>query len=306
MREADVGWIVFGLLVGGLVAVLAVVITGAGQSSRAGVMMRLGSFKIRFGLKTCLIASTLLCVFLGLVVNRAQRQKRTVQALGDLGCHVFYDSQERPYGCTFTFYEDSREVRFIKPGVLVSLLGEDCFRHAIEVFARRPLDDAHVELLSNLSSLKCVHLDDCRITNAGLAHLSGLRHLQVLSLSRTKIDDSGMKHLKYLKELAGLSLQGTAVGDEGVKQLGDLRQLKLLVLSRTLVSDNGLRYLSQMTCLDNVIVLGLSGTRITDESAGVIKKLQKLTYLDLTETLMTAGCIDEIRVSLPLASVYPN
>ena len=46
-----------------------------------------------------------------------------------------------------------------------------------------------------------VHLDQTRVTDAGMVHLEGMTNLQTLSLSNTDITDLGLTHIKRLKNL---------------------------------------------------------------------------------------------------------
>ena len=66
-----------------------------------------------------------------------------------------------------------------------------------------------------MQGLSSLWLDDCPITDAGLAHLKNLKDLTSLNLSRTPITDEGMVHLAEVGKLSFLSLGGPNITSAG-------------------------------------------------------------------------------------------
>ena len=65
-------------------------------------------------------------------------------------------------------------------------------------------------------------LNNCPITDDGLASLEGKHNLRWLELRKTKITDEGLKHLRGT-DLELLDLSTTKIGDAGLANLEDLR-----------------------------------------------------------------------------------
>src|SRR5579863_5667165 len=99
----------------------------------------------QFSLGTMFVVVTALGVWLGVVVNRANRQREAVVAIEALGGTVYYAEPD----------EDASEA-FPRP------------------FLRRWLPRDYFD------EVRLVDLDDTQVTDAGLAHLHGLTRLQAL------------------------------------------------------------------------------------------------------------------------------
>ena len=69
-----------------------------------------------------------------------------------------------------------------------------------------------------------------KVTDGGLAILSGMTNLTKLHLEQTTIGDSGLTHLAKLSKLEYLNLYKTNVTDAGIQKLAGLKNLKRLYL----------------------------------------------------------------------------
>jgi hypothetical protein len=112
-------------------------------------------------------------------------------------------------------------------------------------YATTPADDAALEPLKDIPTLRKVTLNGTKITDAGLEKVKGLAALKKLYLVDTKITDKGLEQLKDLKELEVLSLVGTEVTDAGLEHLKGLANLKDLFLYGTKVTDAGAKTLKE-------------------------------------------------------------
>jgi hypothetical protein len=228
--------------------------TQATQTARSAPQPR--RRRCRFGLRTLLGLVTVLCVVLGLWVQRAERQRRAVAAIVEAGGSVAYDGQL--FGIWFN--DD-----LPGPDWLCRLTAVDYFAAVSEILCVGDTADqqcAHVARLPrNPTSL---FLQSSHVTDAGLANLSKLTELQVLNLDSTGITDAGVEHLKGLTGLQALCLDNTRIGDEGLEHLKGLTRLRHLSLNNTQVSDAGVKRLRELTGLQ---MLGLDGTQVSD--AGV-------------------------------------
>ena len=122
-------------------------------------------------------------------------------------------------------------------------------------------------------------LNNCPITDDGLASLEGKRNLRWLELRRTKITDEGIKHLRGTA-LEELDLSATKVSDAGLAYLGeiDFPNLKTLALEGLRhVTDEGISHLSRFKSLE---FLSIAGTKVTPTGIRHIKgKIPSLTVL---------------------------
>lgn len=238
----------------------------------------------QFSLRTVLVVTLLLSVWLGIKANHAHRQRRAVEAIRDLGGTVVYDYQvsER----TLNFAGSSEVVATVdlerepKPSWLRDVLGDDWFDEVHYVIARGevmiagarfardfPSDLARrgpalLEQVANLSSLRRLVATDRLATDDALAHLRALPHLKHLDLSFNEISDEGLSHLVELRELETLSLSYVPITDQGLAHLGRLTSLQYMALTGTEVSDAGLEHLRGLT---NLAELHLSNTQVTDQ-----------------------------------------
>jgi hypothetical protein len=101
----------------------------------------------------------------------------------------------------------------------------------------------HVAALEN--NVVTLHLDNTKITSAGLAHLKGLTKLRRLHLERTEVGDEGIQNLQGLTELEYLNLYATNITDKSLLVIQGLKKLKHLYLWQTDVSDEAVLALEE-------------------------------------------------------------
>jgi hypothetical protein len=176
----------------------------------------------QFGLTTLLGIVTLSAIVVALIVNPAERQRRAVAAVRDIGGVVVVANE----GPVRSWLRDR--------------LGNDYFGHAVEVFlTESPIKDADLRYLEVLTELRTVHLNYTQVSGDGLRHLRGLKNLTVLNLDNTQVTDVGLKHLSTLTNLKDLDLCNTQVSDAGLEHLKMLTGLKHLAVLHTRVTSAG-------------------------------------------------------------------
>ncbi len=148
--------------------------------------------------------------------------------------------------------------------------------------------------LVHLKSLPLERLEVPQVTDRGMQHIAHLSKLTRLDLPN--VSDDGLKHLQHLKTLDILVL-GAQVTDGGLKQLLPLNNnLNVLSLSGTKISDGGLASLKDFNRLE---YLFLNDTSITDEGLKHLKSIPNLRRVDLERTAVTTPAIDDFRKTLP-------
>lgn len=131
-----------------------------------------------------------------------------------------------------------------RPGWLRALVGKEYFDEIVELrvgvpaltYGRRRGAPAYyaselrdgdlcelVTVLRGVSTLRALHLDGAKLTDAGAEHLTLLTSLEVLTIRDTGIGDRGARYLVALPRLEFLDIGDSKVTQDGI---GLLRQLK--------------------------------------------------------------------------------
>jgi len=149
---------------------------------------------LQFGLGTLLLVVTLFGIWLGIVVNKVNKQKRAVAAIERLEGQVRSDYELDAYG--------SRIPDAHPPGPvwLRKLLGEEYFREVVLVdlaigsrVGRSRVTDADLRCLESLPDVEWINLArNPAITDQGLVHLRNLTKLRALSLDNSRAVPSGL------------------------------------------------------------------------------------------------------------------
>ena len=141
------------------------------------------------------------------------------------------------------------------------------------------------------------------LTGELLGRVGKLEHLIYLDLSLCEtISDAGLKQLSNLTSLQYLCLSGCKlITDAGLEILRNMRGLRYLRLTECeQIGDSTMEYLAG---LDDLALLILSGTAVTDAGLEHLRGKPRLTHLHLSPHITDAGI--EILRYLP-AFVDPN
>jgi hypothetical protein len=161
---------------------------------------------MQLSLRTVLVLVTLLCVALSLWVVPAERQRRAVAAIEELGGGVSYAESAASERFPVTFLR-----RWLPPDYFDEI--------AFVNLSYTQVTDAGLVHLQGLTGLQILGVYNTHVTDAGLAHLEGLTGLQRVSLSSTQVTDAGLVHLQGLTGLRDLYLNGSQVTDAGIAKL---------------------------------------------------------------------------------------
>jgi hypothetical protein len=228
----------------------------------------------RYSLSTLFILLTIGCVWLGYIVNRAQRQQRAMVMVHELDGIYYYDSR----GAFPLAPLDSSSTLRERPGL-------ELFRHVRGILlplnpmlttrsanASRP-NDEDTKKLRHLHKLETLHICGGSITDESCRHFVTLPSLRELGLHDTSITDKGLEQIGEIKRLESLTLLDTAIRPRasitsvGLSHLTELKQLSELDLFGTHIDDAGLEHLTKLPRLKS---LNLSKTRITNDGLSVV------------------------------------
>ena len=255
---------------------------------------------LRYSLRTLFVAVSILCIWLGLKVNAARRQREAVAALTRSGADVSFDYQ--------TANNATSDATPPGPAWLRKLIGDDYFTTVtLVIFERRTIHREDLMQLGRLLGLKALVLIDTKFVDDGsgierplqasdLMFIEHLSELRTVHITNARIGVSVIKALTGKGNLTSLSLQLCPVDDLMLQQIGLLTSLKELGLAETGISDSGLSHLKGLVDLR---FLDLSRNQVSDAGVRQLNALKSLTHIKLNETQVTPLGIDELHKSRP-------
>ncbi len=111
------------------------------------------------------------------------------------------------------------------------------------------VNDAWLDRLTGIDSLRMLNLANCDITNAGLQPVGTLTGLEELNLTLTPVTDAGFTHLGKLTRLRNLGLASTKCTGEGFKHL-KVKNLERVNFHYTPLNDQGLEAICNVGVTD--------------------------------------------------------
>jgi hypothetical protein len=277
--------------------------------------LALMAHRYRFGLRTFLLFTTVLSIWLGLKIGRDIRLQQAIATVTSVGGHLkIHDrSPDFPWGLWANRYElDFYGVS--KP------LSETAFTH-LDTFAPANLWDLDltntgitdeslksVGLLGGLEGLslanetyvsgeKIPDKPQNRITDAGLQEIRELRELIRIQLGGTDVTDEGLKCLAGMRRLRCIYLEGTRITGTGFVQIRSLKDLLSLELNGCPISSDGYAELVKMP---NLISIGLNGSGTTDAD---LDRLSTLPNLDIVRLVGDKVSNDAVK---RFSAAHPN
>ncbi len=238
----------------------------------------------QYSLRTFFVVLTVFGVWLGVVVHRANEQRKAVAWVREMGGSARYDYEFNELGIRVVDAKPSA------PDLLVKLLGDDFFQEVSTVQLKKT-QVSDLTPLTKFTSLEKLWLNSTHVSD--LTPLKKLTSLRVLDLRYTQV--SNLAPLADLKNLQILRLTITQVSD--LTPLAKLTSLQDLGLSHTQVSD--LTPLANLTSLDK---LWLDNTQVSDLTP--LAGLDRLRMLALYGTLATEEQVTELRQALPRCQIY--
>lgn len=236
----------------------------------------------RFSLKWLLLFVTAVCIWLGTVVHKANRQRDAVRTIKDLGGAVSYSyvHQWKPGFPVSRPYEEPDG-----PAWLRQLIGNDYFGDVIHVDLQHSFatDETMIEI-AKLSNLEELNLFETEVTDVGVKRIGRLSNLRWLWLAETRITDESLIEIGKLKNLKVLCINGSTITDAGVTHLQGLSKLQHFRLIGTLISDAAMPTVRNLVSLTE---LELTSSNVSDQGLMKLVAMPKLTYIGLSGTRTT-------------------
>jgi hypothetical protein len=274
--------------------------------------------RYRFSLRTFLLATTVLGVWLGLKVSHDARMDRALAGITASGglIKVYDRSQNFPWGLWKYRYHlqfhDLREPLSTKDFSHLRAFGPASL-HWLNL-ANTGLTDRDLEIVASLRGVEYLSLANetyangevipdrpqNKITDAGLARLSGLRNLRGIDLSGAEITDDGLKILAGMPHLVWVYLDATQVKGPGLANLKTHDQLRMLELNGCELTPAAYENVIQ---LSNLSSLGLRNSGTTDALFALIEENANLGILRLSETQVSDEAVQRFQQSHPNCKV---
>jgi len=209
--------------------------------------------RLRFSLRSLLVAMLVFTVALGWIAFRANRARinretltpheRAVATLSESLCVSGSESRHRAPTWLERVFDD--------PGPVddrvhrVDVVGVS-FDQAWLSSAGSTRPDSLLPHLKDLDSIRYVVLEGPTVTNSSLQPVGEAITIERLTLRDTAITDDGLEHLTTLTRLRKLLLTGPGITDAGLSHVARLTGLKLLRLWNTKVSKAGVADLQRV------------------------------------------------------------
>jgi len=259
---------------------------------------------LRFNVRTLLLVITVLCVWLGLQVNAARRQRNAVAAILKAGGTVYYDYQivfETSVQWPIKSFDDTKPPP--GPAWLRRQIGDDYFRTVAAVYFLdiATVDKADLDRLAELRGLKALLSSGTAIVDKDLTVLASLHELEALVLIHTPVNGSILASLPNPRCLNSLWLIETDVDDAAIESIEKMTGLVHLRLTSSRITDAGLEHLRNLRKLE---YLYLSHTGITDAGLQRLAGLKQLKLVTLEGTQVSSAGVSVLQAALPNANVY--
>jgi hypothetical protein len=256
---------------------------------------------LRFRLRTLFVLLTLFCVWLGIKVRDASRQKEAVAAIRRLGGDVRYDYQRSD--ATPSGYAPAANSWV--PEWLLAALGLDLF-YSVEFVNMvhsgygknlRHNDKVTPEAMPYLvcfPKLRCLYLHETQVTDEGMRYVGRLRRLETLYLwDAEDLTDAGVAQLRGLDRLKRVHINDSGIGDESLRVFGRLPEIEELGLQGNRFTDRGLKHLRDCTRLRELWIG--RGWEISDQGLAHLTGLHNLRTLDLQKSRVTVEGLRQLR-----------
>jgi hypothetical protein len=253
-------------------------------------------WRFRFSLKWLLLIVTAVCVWLGIISYRANRQRDAVAYIVNHDGGVSY---AHAWDYSGRFPQEIKGATPPGPAWLRNLIGDHYFFDVTFMRLNEPqVTDEAGNAIAKLPKLKGLSLQGTGVSDETLKRMRGRHALRWLYLKRTKITDQGLAHVRELPNIESLALGETAITDAGLHHLSTLAALQELDLSDTSITDAGLSAIGKITSLKQ---LYLYGTNVSNAGLIQLEGLINLEELGLGRTRVTKAGVERLRNALPKA-----
>lgn len=274
--------------------------------------------RYRFGLRTFLVAITIVSVWLGLKVRRDMQLDEALASIKSSGGRVAIVDRQPDFPWGFWAHQYGLDYYGLS-----DQLSDADFRHLEKLgptslrsldLANTGVTDENLRLIGRFTTLESLSLANDtyasgavirskpqnHISDEGLSNLAGLSSLHGIDLRGTQITDKGLATLASLKHLQWVQLDGTKVTGSGLSSLKSLPRLSMLELNGCKLDKAAFELLGQLGELSS---LGLRNTSISDDDLKLLQDSSKLSILRLGNTKVSDSALEEFQATHPKCKI---
>ena len=226
----------------------------------------------RFSLRVLLVLITLGSIALGVIVNRAERQRKAVAWINEHQGHVIY--AHAPVG-----FPPKPEV-LPAPQWMINTLGEHYFFRPESVTLRNLQGNEDLSPLNGLPTVHRVSLEHSSLTGKQSRQLSQVPSIHELNLYDSELTDDALAELNNAKNLRNLSVWYCRLSAKQTQTIFELAQLKQIYFA---ACELDLSQVGDGSRLNNLEMLYFAeGTIATRGDLGQLASLPKLQEVMLS------------------------
>lgn len=170
----------------------------------------------------------LAAVLLALWCNKANRQRRAVNVIQDMGSVVYWH-EAKPFDTGVWFDYSARPAGSIW---LRRFLGDDYFQTVRNVNIS-PTDEA-MKVFSDLPDVVSVYVDGFQLTDEGLRQLASVTDLQNLCIENApNLSSESMSILRHFRKLKMLTITDVPIDGDCIKHIENSTSLRQVVFCNT-------------------------------------------------------------------------
>lgn len=266
---------------------------------------------LRFSLRSLLLVVTIVAIFLSMRVNQAEKQRKAIVAVKQLGGWVHYGFEFRDGDGMY-----QAGSRSWVPQWILDRTGVDLFHNVVEVnmvynnegpkrLNNYETSDQVSHHLTSFHRLKRLLLNDTQASDSLLRVVGRLKYLEEIYMwNAATVTDRGAAFLRYPPKLRSIHLSHSQITDESLRVFGQMPKLEELSLQGNQFTDEGLSYLKNLAQLRSLWV-DMGVTNITDEGVESLFNLKALEELGIQQTYVTEEKVQQLKSELPnLKKVY--
>lgn len=150
-----------------------------------------------------------------------------------------------------------------------------------------------------------IGFDGDKFTNDTFALLSPLTDLRILFLDEIPADDKALEHCKELESIEEISITNCRFNGTGLKHLSKCKGLKTIRFTDTPINDEALEIISKFESLERLFIVNWDlPSKVTHLGVRKLSVLRKAKQISIDLTEMPSGFESDMRRLLPKCDVH--
>lgn len=171
---------------------------------------------------------------------------------------------------------------------------------SVSLTGRKAVGDEQLSVFEGCTQIQALWLSQTSVSDRGLALFQQCRGLKAIDISQTKVTGPGLAHFAECRNLEHVSVWFTRIPLEDFLPLADKPFKHLNFGGNSAFSDE---WLSHFTHLENLELLNLRYTNVSNEGLAPLQQYRKLKFLSLGNTKVTDVGLDYLKNCTELEDV---